>query len=101
MSDGPLSFASLVDWWEQARNEPSSLVAEKGAGLIASVKANAAKVRLGSMFGNTAVQRRWAEAKESGQQQALRQAYCRTLTEIREFKMERDLRAIEKECSAI
>lgn len=101
LTDGPLTFASLIDWWDQARSVPNSLVAEKGATLLASVKAQAARRSLGGIFGETAAQRRWAEAKEAGQLQALRQAYCRTYSEVREYKIERDLRNAETDCARL
>lgn len=101
IDDDPLSFASLIDWWEQARHVPNSLVSEKGTALIASVKAQAARGRVGGLFYETTFQKRWSEAKADNRLQALRQAYVRTLRELREYKMERDLRAAEVECQAL
>lgn len=102
LTDGPLSFASLVDWWDQACSVSNSLVAEKGTMLTASVKARSAGKRFSSLlFSQTAAQRRWAEALEGGRLEALRLAYERTLSEVREYKMERDLRAVEQECAAL
>merc|ERR1712048_774365 len=46
LSDGPLNFASLLDWWDQARSVSNSLVAEKGPALIATVKARGAQRRM-------------------------------------------------------
>lgn len=101
LNDGPLTFASFIDWWDQARSVENSLVAEKGAGLLASFKAQAARSMLGGFFSETAVQARWREAAEAGRLQALRQAYCRTLREVRDYKCERDLRKAEFECAAL
>eukprot|EP00933_Yihiella_yeosuensis_P046941 TRINITY_DN42562_c0_g1_i1.p1 TRINITY_DN42562_c0_g1~~TRINITY_DN42562_c0_g1_i1.p1 ORF type:complete len:219 (+),score=56.05 TRINITY_DN42562_c0_g1_i1:1-657(+) len=100
LSEGPLSYASLVDWWEQARSVKNSLVSEKGAGLIASIKAQSVQRGIGGLFSETAVQRRWAEAAKEGRLQALRRSYLRTLKEIREYKNERDLRLLEQNCAA-
>lgn len=86
LADGPLSFASLIDWWDQARTVPNSLVSEKGATLVASIKGRSYAATVAGMFGDTA---------------ALRQAYCRTLREVREYKAERDLRRAESECAQI
>lgn len=101
MADGPLSFASLVDWWDQARSVKNSLVAEKGAALIAKVRAQAAGEKISSLFAETAVQKRLNAAKQGGQLEIVREAYCRTLSELREYKMERDLRLAEQECAAL
>lgn len=101
LADGPLCFASLIDWWDQARNVTNSLVSEKGTALIASIKGRAYAATVAGMFGDTAVQRRWDQADAAGTLQALRQAYCRTLREVREYKAERDLRRAETECAVI
>eukprot|EP00434_Breviolum_minutum_P001028 symbB.v1.2.000902.t1/scaffold27.1/size414596/10 len=96
-ADGPLSFASLIDWWDQARTVPNSLVSEKGAALIASIKGRSYAATVAGIFGDTAVQKRWDQADAAGTLQALRQAYCRTLREVREYKAERDLRRAESD----
>lgn len=101
LADGPLSFASLIDWWDQARTVPNSLVSEKGATLVASIKGRSYAATVAGMFGDTAVQKRWDQADAAGTLQALRQAYCRTLREVREYKAERDLRRAESECAQI
>jgi len=101
LSDGPLSFASLIDWWDQARSVPNSLVAEKGATLVASVKARAAQRKMTGMFSESCVQVQWRRAKEANRLQALRQAYVRAVSELREYKMERDLRLLESECAQL
>jgi len=93
----PLTFAAFCEWWEQARMVPDSLVSEKGAGLIAGVKARAARMAIGGFFTDSTVRKRWQEARDSDQLQQLREAYCKTFSEIREYKMERDLKAAEKE----
>ncbi|CAE7705468.1 unnamed protein product [Symbiodinium microadriaticum] len=97
-ADGPLSFASLIDWWDQARTVPNSLVSEKGSALVASIKGRSYAATVAGLFGDTAVQRRWDQADAEGTLQALRQAYCRTWREVREYKAERDLRKAETEC---
>ncbi|CAJ1333272.1 unnamed protein product [Effrenium voratum] len=100
-ADGPLSFSSLIDWWDQARTVPNSLVSEKGSALVASIKGRAYAATVAGLFGDTAVQNRWDQADAAGTLQALRQAYCRTLREVREYKAERDLRRAETECAQL
>eukprot|EP00438_Fugacium_kawagutii_P004292 Skav233858 [mRNA] locus=scaffold33:46668:56009:- [translate_table: standard] len=84
--------------WDQARTVPNSLVSEKGATLVASIKVGQPggcggnmclsffchPATVAGMFGDTAVQKRWDQADAAGTLQALRQAYCRTLREARE-----------------
>eukprot|EP00439_Symbiodinium_sp_Y106_P054209 s3096_g7.t1 len=101
LADGPLSFASLIDWWDQARTVPNSLVSEKGSTLVASIKGRSYAATVAGLFGDTAVQRRWDQADAEGTLQALRQAYCRTWREVREYKAERDLRKAETECAQL
>lgn len=101
LADGPLSFASLIDWWDQARTVPNSLVSEKGSALVASIKGRSYAATVAGLFGDTAVQRRWDQADAEGTLQALRQAYCRTWREVREYKAERDLRKAETECAQL
>mmetsp|Transcript_51010 Transcript_51010/g.95488 ORF Transcript_51010/g.95488 Transcript_51010/m.95488 type:complete len:420 (+) Transcript_51010:118-1377(+) len=101
LADGPLSFASLIDWWDQARTVPNSLVSEKGTALVASIKGRSYAATVAGLFGDTAVQRRWDQADGAGTLQALRQAYCRTWREVREYKAERDLRKAEAECAQL
>ncbi|CAE7595531.1 unnamed protein product [Symbiodinium natans] len=101
LTDGPLSFQSLIDWWDQARTVPNSLVSEKGSALVASIKGRAYAATVAGLFGDTAVQRRWEQADAEGTLQALRQAYCRTWREVREYKAERDLRRAETECAQL
>eukprot|EP00747_Dinoflagellata_sp_TGD_P181442 gnl/TRDRNA2_/TRDRNA2_35276_c0_seq1.p1 gnl/TRDRNA2_/TRDRNA2_35276_c0~~gnl/TRDRNA2_/TRDRNA2_35276_c0_seq1.p1 ORF type:complete len:480 (+),score=88.19 gnl/TRDRNA2_/TRDRNA2_35276_c0_seq1:52-1440(+) len=101
VEEGPLSFASFLDWWDQSKSVDNSLVAEKGTALVASVKARAYGNLLGSyIYGESLAQRRWQEAAEHGPAalEELRDAYVRTLTEVREYKMQRDLRIAEREC---
>jgi len=102
LDDGPLSFSSLLDWWDQARSVPNSLVAEKGAALIASVKARAAQRRMSSyLISGSSVQAQRTRAKDENRSKALCQSYARTISEIRDYKMERDLRNAEVECSRL
>lgn len=101
LSDGPLSFTSFVDWWDQAVTVQNSLVAEKGLAFMAGMRAAFASSKVSSFWSETAVKRRWVEAKKAGHLQALREAYCQTLRELREFKMERDLRRAEEECAQL
>lgn len=97
LADGPLSFASLLDWWDQARNVANSLVAEKGTTLVATVKARAAAAKFSGFLSESSVQKQWRMAKENNYLHALKQSYIRTLSEVREYKMERDLRSAEME----
>jgi len=57
----------------------------------------------GYLSSETAARRKWREAAAKGTEhvEALRDAYIRTLTEVREYKMERDLRAAEVEAAKI
>merc|ERR1740130_2558194 len=67
LSDGPLSFASLIDWWDQARSVPNSLVAEEGMALIASVKARIYSKSLGGFGSSDSTARgKWAEMAKKG-----------------------------------
>jgi len=104
LADGPLSFASLIDWWDQARNVPNSLVAEKGMALIASVKARVMSKSFGGLMSSeSTAKKKWIEAAGKGalHLEALRDAYVRTLSEVREYKMERDLRAAEVDAAKL
>merc|ERR1712185_242325 len=104
LADGPLSFASLIDWWDQARSVENSLVAEKGMTLIASVKARVMSKSLGGFYSSDSTARKkWTEAAAKGPEelQALKEAYIRTLNEVREYKMERDLRTAEVEAAKL
>lgn len=99
LADGPLSFTSLVDWWEQARSVEHSLVSEKGMALIARVKARA----IGFSSTESAVRRRCREAAGAGPEtlEALRDALLRTISELRLYKMDRNLRAAEADCTKL
>lgn len=99
LTEGPLSFASFLDWWDQACSVSNSLVAEKGALLLASVKANSMGKKIAGLFMQTAVQQYYARAKEKGRLEVLRMAFCRALAEVRQYKMGRDLRLVEGECA--
>jgi hypothetical protein len=104
LADGPLTFASLLDWWDQARSVPNSLVAEKGSMLMARVKTRGYQRKLGSVMGifsqeESAVVSAWNQAQEQNRIEELRENYERIFSEIREYKMERDLRLIEQECA--
>merc|ERR1719379_2542654 len=85
-----------MDWWDQARSVANSLVAEKGMALIASVKARATTARFAA---DSHAKRKFAEAAKKGPAdlEALKEAYIRTINEIREYKMERDFRQAEVE----
>lgn len=101
LDDGPLSFPSLVDWWDQACAVKNSLVSEKGARLRANIKANSAGAQLSGFFVQTAVQRQWSNAITKDRLEVLQTAYLRTVQELREYKMERDLRKAEEQCSML
>lgn len=102
LAGAPCSFASLLDWWEQARSVENSLVSEKGMALIASVKASSMSKSL-TFSSDTAVRKKWLRAAEAGDEvlQALRDSYCRTIVEVREYKMVRDLRNAEVEAAKL
>merc|ERR1711933_342644 len=76
MEDGTLGFSFLMEWWTQSQEVPNSLVAEKGAGLLAGIKARDVQRRFTSLFGDTAVKQRWKRAEEADRLRQLRQAYC-------------------------
>eukprot|EP00927_Polykrikos_kofoidii_P011298 TRINITY_DN14780_c0_g2_i1.p1 TRINITY_DN14780_c0_g2~~TRINITY_DN14780_c0_g2_i1.p1 ORF type:complete len:349 (-),score=68.50 TRINITY_DN14780_c0_g2_i1:72-1118(-) len=97
MSEKTLTFALILDWWDQARSVPNSLVSEKGASLIATVSLRASQRRVGSLFFERSVQKQWRVADESGRLGVLRDAYVRTLAEMREYWFFRDLRRAEIE----
>lgn len=105
MEDGHLGFSFLMEWWTQAlessQEASKSLVAEKGPGLIAGIKARHVQRQFTGFFRDTAVQARWKRAEAQGRLPALRQAYCRTFSEYREFKMLRGLRVAEEECAQL
>jgi len=65
MADGPLSFASLIDWWDQARNVKASLVSEKGMVLLASVKARVMSKNF-SFYSDSEASKKWKEAAGKG-----------------------------------
>eukprot|EP00927_Polykrikos_kofoidii_P011297 TRINITY_DN14780_c0_g1_i1.p1 TRINITY_DN14780_c0_g1~~TRINITY_DN14780_c0_g1_i1.p1 ORF type:complete len:429 (-),score=53.63 TRINITY_DN14780_c0_g1_i1:61-1284(-) len=100
LSEGPLTFASLLEWWDQARSVPNSLVAEKGVSLSKSVNLRASQRTLGGLF-ESSVQKQWKAAKDKHRLQALRQAYICTLTQVRDYKLDRDLRRAEVECAEL
>eukprot|EP00930_Biecheleria_cincta_P057199 TRINITY_DN43173_c0_g1_i1.p1 TRINITY_DN43173_c0_g1~~TRINITY_DN43173_c0_g1_i1.p1 ORF type:complete len:429 (-),score=83.85 TRINITY_DN43173_c0_g1_i1:30-1316(-) len=101
LEEGPTSFASLVDWWDQARNVSNSLVAEKGTALIAGIKSRAYSSKMSGLFTETTVQKRWAEAERAGTLENLRDAYCRTIKEYRQYKAERNLQMAESDCAKL
>jgi len=96
--DGPLTFDGFVNWWEEAQNVPTSLIGQKGAGLIAGVRAEALRLKASSLFFETAVQRRWQKADHVNNLPSLRQAYCRTFSE-RKYHIDRQIRKLEEECA--
>jgi len=97
--DGALRFDGFVNWWEEAQTVPNSLLAAKGAGLIAAVRVEALRLKAGSLFFETAVQRRWHMADQAGKLPSLRQAYCHTFRQLRCYRMECQLQALEAECA--
>merc|ERR1712048_1224239 len=101
LSEGPLNFASLLDWWDQAQRVPNSLVAEKGTALIASIRARAASQKMMSYISGPVLQKRWDRAKAADQLEALRDSYIRTISEVREYRIEQQLRRIETECASV
>eukprot|EP00931_Biecheleriopsis_adriatica_P081165 TRINITY_DN54507_c0_g1_i1.p1 TRINITY_DN54507_c0_g1~~TRINITY_DN54507_c0_g1_i1.p1 ORF type:complete len:432 (-),score=114.41 TRINITY_DN54507_c0_g1_i1:38-1333(-) len=101
LDSGPLSFASLIDWWDQAQSVANSLVAEKGALLIAGIKGRSYTAKVAGMLGESAVMKRWEQANNAGTLQELRAAYLRTFHEVREYKVERDLQRVEAECAQL
>lgn len=101
LEEGPTSFASLVDWWDQAWNVSNSLVAEKGTALIAGIKSRAYSAKMSGLFAETIVQKRWAEAESAGTLEYLRDGYIRTIQEYRQYKAERNLQMAETDCAKL
>jgi len=101
LMDGPLSFVALLDWWDQARIVTNSLIAEKGATLVARLNADAMKRRVNNLFGESNIRAQWRRAQEENRLEELRDSYIQTFKELREYKLERDLRTAERECAEL
>eukprot|EP00929_Paragymnodinium_shiwhaense_P048585 TRINITY_DN24546_c0_g1_i3.p1 TRINITY_DN24546_c0_g1~~TRINITY_DN24546_c0_g1_i3.p1 ORF type:complete len:253 (-),score=49.13 TRINITY_DN24546_c0_g1_i3:141-899(-) len=94
-----LSFAAFFDWYGQARSIRDSLIAQKGAQFLATMKAQATKKRLSSYFAESIVYTKWRQMEQRGKLLDLKHAYVTTISEFRRFRMERDLRLAELECA--
>jgi len=97
--DGVLSFVSLVDWWEQAKSVPNSLVAERGVTFLLNMKARNASNAVLSYFGESDLAKQWKllARNEPKKLRTLRENYQQTFVELRRYKLSKRLREIEEE----
>eukprot|EP00928_Gymnodinium_smaydae_P043801 TRINITY_DN29282_c0_g1_i1.p1 TRINITY_DN29282_c0_g1~~TRINITY_DN29282_c0_g1_i1.p1 ORF type:complete len:362 (+),score=99.51 TRINITY_DN29282_c0_g1_i1:126-1211(+) len=96
--DEILTFGDVLRWWHGSRENPDSVLAQKLDAMIASMQSIALNNRLDSLItGAWSGERLWKLARERGDEamQTVRDSYLSVMSEVREYKMELEIRHIE------